>query len=496
MDLLKQFKTARLRHVPLIAWQTPDPAATIAMLGPVIGESAVIRWDIVSGMKGLNEAGRAALQSLFEDDTTVGNPVECMVRGKLLPPSTVLFAMNSHRFLTEISFVQAVWLLRDQYKDDTNRTLVLLGTQFKLPEELQHDVVVLDEPLPEEPALHSQAVDLLESNEIKVADDILKTAVHRGRGMSAFAWEQALAMSLEPDGIDLKALEQRQIQGLEQTPGIRFNRSKETFDDIGGLQEISEFVARNQGGPKPAQAVVWIDEIEKAMAGVGGDLSGTTDDMLGVLLNEMQENQWDGLIAFGVPGSGKSLLARAMGNSFKIPSIMLDLGATKGSLVGQSEGQIRQALKVIKAVANGAAYFVATCNSVHNLRPELIRRFTDDIWYFDLPTSDEKEAIWKISMSKFSLTDKKRPDDVGWTGSNVFNCCKRAWRQSISLIEAAKSVNPFARSNSKMLEDMRKQADGKYLSASSPGVFKMQVSTQEAGELYPSLGKGRQVKMS
>ena len=57
-----------------------------------------------------------------------------------------------------------------------------------------------------------------------------------------------------------------------------------------------------------------------------------------------------GLLLLGVPDTGKSGLAKALGNEVGRPTLQMDVGALMGSLVGQSEANLRQALKVAEAM--------------------------------------------------------------------------------------------------------------------------------------------------
>lgn len=58
-----------------------------------------------------------------------------------------------------------------------------------------------------------------------------------------------------------------------------------------------------------------------------------------------------GVVLLGFAGCGKSLIAKSMGADWRLPVIRLDVGAVYGSLVGASEANIRQALKVVEAAA-------------------------------------------------------------------------------------------------------------------------------------------------
>ena len=51
------------------------------------------------------------------------------------------------------------------------------------------------------------------------------------------------------------------------------------------------------------------------------------------------------------PGCGKSAFCKGLGNELGRPTLLLDLGALYGSLLGATEGNIRQALRVADAMA-------------------------------------------------------------------------------------------------------------------------------------------------
>ncbi len=58
-----------------------------------------------------------------------------------------------------------------------------------------------------------------------------------------------------------------------------------------------------------------------------------------------------GIMLLGPPGSGKSALAKALGNETNRPTLVLDVGALMGSLVGATEANVRRALKIVDAMA-------------------------------------------------------------------------------------------------------------------------------------------------
>lgn len=147
-----------------------------------------------------------------------------------------------------------------------------------------------------------------------------------------------------------------------------------------------------------------------------------------------------GILVAGVPGSGKSLVAKALGLTYSQPILRLDIGVLFNSLVGSSEARTREALKQAEAFGTCILWIdeiekglsgtqssgqtdggttarvfstiltwmqereagvtvLATANDVTALPPELLRRF-NEIFFVDLPTRREREEILKILLSK------------------------------------------------------------------------------------------------
>ena len=213
-----------------------------------------------------------------------------------------------------------------------------------------------------------------------------------------------------------------------------------------------------------------MDEIEKALGWSGVDNTGVSQDHLGLILSYMQDKEVDGLIFIGPPGAAKSAIAKAAGNEANIPTVSLDLGAMKNALVGKSGEQTRAALNVVEAISQGRTLFIATCNSIGVLPPELRRRFTMGTFFFDLPTQDERARIWEIYEKKY-LVDGKRPSDVGWTGAEIKQCCKLSSKLKISLELAATYIVPVSISAREQIETLRSQASGKFIDAARPGLY-------------------------
>jgi SpoVK/Ycf46/Vps4 family AAA+-type ATPase len=262
---------------------------------------------------------------------------------------------------------------------------------------------------------------------------------------------------------------------LKKNNLLTLHRGGERFDDLGGLASLKNFCRR---ALRPDRRV----------------------NPRGVLL-------------LGVAGTGKSCFARALGNETGRPTLLLDVGALYGSLVGATEQNVRQALRVIDAMAPCVAFIdeiekalagvgssgdsgvatrlfgtlltylsdhesdvfvIATSNDISKLPPEFTRAERWDACYFlDLPTSPEKDLIWAQYRRLYAIPESQvRPDDTSWTGAEIKSCCRLAALLDVTLTQAAHNVVPVAVTAAEQVERLRTWASGRCLSAAAPGVYR------------------------
>ena len=482
MDLTENLKHARRAGVPLVAINTPDPRATMGTISKAVnGDVPVVCWDCISNLRPVNEAGRQALATVNADDAD-GNPVGFLEVASQLPEGTVAVFLQADAWIMEPPVVQGIWNLRDPYKT-SKRMLVLLASQIQLPPSLRGDVVTFDESLPDAEELEriaremdKAACDGNPNRKISTEEDIVRM-VEGTTGLSSFLAETAVAMALRKDGIDFDHLLENRYGMIEQTKGLSVDREKMTFDDIGGLGQIKEFGASLFNGPRPPSVVVRIEEIEKAMGGASGDTSGTSQDILQVMLSSMEDFGWAGVMAYGCPGAGKSLYSKALASTFGKLSLNLDLNGCKDSLVGNTEKNIREAMKVIQAIGGDRVFCVATANRLNTIPGELKRRFRYGVWMFDFPGQNERDKIWPIHRKGFDIPKSdERPDDSDFAGSDIRNCCELANRMGKSLKFASQFLGPVGKVAADVIRDSRKLAEGRFLSATHPGLFRLEES--------------------
>jgi hypothetical protein len=496
-DFVTTLRSARRVSTPLICARTADPASALGLIRESLNGKAdgapLILWDILSGLRPANPVAKESLCRVLDerDPSTVG-PADALVLAGGMPEDTILVFSNAHRFWNDAAVVQGIWNLRDSFKVVGSMLILLAAPGASLPPELSQDVLVIDEPLPAGEDLKRIVKDTFTAAEIDGPDpDLERKAVDALLGLSAFPAEQVLAMSLSKSGLDTEQLWERKRQVIEQTPGLSVWRGGESFSDVGGCGQVKRFLRAVITGEEAPRVVVFVDEIEKAFAGTGTDLSGVKTEMTGTMLSWMQDRDAEGIVLVGPAGTAKSAVAKAAGNTAGIPTISFDFGAMQNSLVGASGERLRAALQVVDAVSSGRSLWIATCNSIGVLPPELRRRFTLGTFFFDLPTKEERDAIWKIYLTKYRVSGTL-PEDEGWTGAEIKECCRKAYRLKISLQESAQYIVPVSRSAGEQIKALRQQASGKFLSASRPGVYQLQEAavTPRAGRAFRDLESG------
>jgi hypothetical protein len=488
MITLKPYRKAA---VPLMAIQTADPAEIIGLALKETDETGhpVIVWDCIHGAIAANNAAQTMEQVLNKDmepAIATSNPVEFLRAIEGVDEQTgnkaIIVALGLTEILNDpqskLATRQALWNLRDVLSQIG--ALLVMTAPMGWSNPFPDDIAIAIAPLPTKEE-HIQTMKNIcaaagVNEPPKKKQDTIGDAL---LGLNAFAAEQALALSVTKQGVNPESLWKRKRQQISETPGLSVYDGEETFEDLGGLNQAKKLFSSLIKGKRKPGAIVFIDEIEKALSGSSGDSSGVSQSMLGYLLSYMQDQDATGSIFVGPPGAAKSAMAKAIGNEGEMPTVTFDLGGIKGSLVGESESRMRKALAVVTAISGGRPFFVATCNAISVLPPELRRRFTIGTMFFDLPDEEERKTIWNIYIKKYKLNEQKTPSAEGWTGAEIKQCCDLADRLDLSLIEAAKFVVPVAVSAKEKIENLRKEAGGRYLSASDEGVYKYQMTNNK-----------------
>jgi hypothetical protein len=468
---MKRLGKAANQGVPLVAVRTADQPATVRAISGGFGKAGwgVVSWDCARGLQSIID-GDAAVGAICRDD---GPPPEAIEAPDVVslsaPERTVILILNAQRHL-DARLAQALLNARDPYAG-SNRMVVLVGPSFEIPTELGSDVYIVDNALPDAEARGGIVDAVAKSAHVELSDAARSELVGTLRGLSPFAASQVVSLASTPgERIDLGESRSQWIETINAVPGLSVDMSGYTLNDVAGLESYKGFARRVAAGLNPPDTIVRVDEIDKAMGGVAGDSSGVSQAILAALLTWMEEKRATGIIAVGPSGAGKSLCSVATGAACAAPTLSFDLEALKASLVGQSGERTRAALKTLEAFA-GRTFWIATCNSLAVLPLELRRRFKLGLWFFDLPTPAEADALFSMYTTRYGVEDIRPATYAGWSGAEIRNVCELARDLRMTPREASQYIVPGAVSAADAVEALRRSAHGKYLSASQPGAY-------------------------
>lgn len=505
------FRSVLRAGVPLVAYETADPAATInqcmrQMNGKI---RPCIQWDTCTGLKvirtgneTIDKEASAILKEIGEGPATYefSNAFPMVAAGmeRLNPSSSekpvraVFFAHMSNRAMipgNDMNPVacQAVWNCRDLFKA-TGSTLVLLGPSVKLPPELSNDAPTFEEPTPTQADIERLTDSIMDDAKgTKPEGDTRARVIDSLTGyLSEFAIEQSLALAMCDDGngsktYNLRRLWELKVASLKNTAGLEITQPEITFADMAGNDGAKDLFGKLINGRERFKGVFWLDEIEKMLAGGGGDLSGTSQAMIEQFLYWTEARKVLGVLLIGVPGAGKSHTAQCVAGQARVPLLRGSMSTVKGSLVGQSEQNMKAMLKAVDSVTTGKTLLIATCNSFESLTPEIMARFKIASMFYDYPTTDEAKALWTLYRAKYEVNPAEPvPPSHNWVGREIESCCHRAWLFNCTLAEAAQSVVPVCRANGAKMEALRKSVSGRFLSAARPGIYELDEAQQKA----------------
>lgn len=305
---------------------------------------------------------------------------------------------------------------RNLYNECYSATVFIISNKLSIPEELEDFVTVFDVPLPAVSEIKSIMIEFAKDLNINISEDVLNEISLSFKGLNEFQIKQILNLAYQDGGcldFDDKQLILRQKEQLIKKAGLLEMISiNESIDDIGGLENLKEWIYKKE---------CIFNRLDKAIK-FGVDIP-------------------KGIMIVGMPGCGKSLTAKATAKLFDIPLVRLDVGRLLGKYIGESEENMRKALRLSEAISpcvlwideiekafsgvgsfGGASdvttrlfgqfltwmqekentvFIVATANDISRIPPEFLRkgRF-DELFYVDFPNDEERRKIIEIHLKK------------------------------------------------------------------------------------------------
>ena len=292
-------------------------------------------------------------------------------------------------------------------------TLILLGCRLNLPPELDHEITRIDFGLPDTAALGTVLDGLMASGKLPNLDTAVReSALGNALGLTTTEAENVFALSAAETGaINPIIIAREKAQTLKRNGLLEIVGTTTRLADVGGLDQLKDWLTRRAGAFSLSAKSYGLPAPK-------------------------------GLLIVGIPGTGKSLTAKATASAFGLPLLRLDMGRVFGGIVGQSEANLRAVIQTAETIApcvlwideiekgfagsksggssdggtssrvfgsflnwmqekDKPVFIVATANDVSQLPPEFLRkgRF-DELFFVDLPDTDERAQIWEIVIHR------------------------------------------------------------------------------------------------
>lgn len=305
---------------------------------------------------------------------------------------------------------------RNLYNESYNASVFIVSSRLCIPQELEDLITVFDMPLPTVPEIRKIMIAFTEDLDIDVPEDVVSEIALSFKGLNEFQIRQILNLAYQDGGCldfdDRRLILSQKEQLIKKAGLLEMIPVHETIEDIGGLENLKEWIYKKE---------CIFNHLDKAIK-FGVDIP-------------------KGIMIVGMPGCGKSLAAKATAKLFEIPLVRLDVGRLLGKYIGESEENMRRALKLSEAISpcvlwideiekafagvggqgggsdvttrlfgqfltwmqekENTVFIVATANDISKIPPEFLRkgRF-DELFYVDFPNDEERRKIMEIHLKK------------------------------------------------------------------------------------------------
>jgi SpoVK/Ycf46/Vps4 family AAA+-type ATPase len=411
-DDLRQLLESRF---PILIVETAEERRFLQMIESVatLADVPLFTWSVVQGMRRAPRGDR--ILETRELVAALWHLLKTPQNGwfVFLDPQPFLDGPEVTRLIREIGF--------DYTR--TQQTLVFVGSSLALDSDLMRmSATFRMAPMTPDDArkLFKEEAEIYASRNdgqtVKADPTAYELMVQHLCGLSREDARRLVRQSIENDGrIDMEdvgRLLRQKHESLGRGGALQLVTDVESFDRVGGQAHLKK----------------WLDLRRGAFLGTDG--AANLDVPKGVML-------------LGVQGGGKSLAAKAVAGSWRVPLLRLDFGAMYDKYHGETEKNLRTALETASAMSpcvlwldeiekglaagdpsgdagvsrrvlatlltwmserRNRVFLIATANDITALPPELLRkgRF-DEIFFVDLPSEAVRREIFRIHLDKRNL---------------------------------------------------------------------------------------------
>jgi MoxR-like ATPase len=470
-------------NVPLIDLVTYEEDRVLQALERLDTKVGIYAWDLADGFKTIREGQPPLPKKEVNSETLLPFLAEQMPSGCVVALKDFHHTWNLRKPLVTRKLRNMAPALRAK-----NQFLVMLTPVRELPVELKDDVVILDVPPPGAEELGRLFTGL--SGQLpreaqprkEVREKLIQSALGLTTNQARLAFSQVYAEFGRFDERGPVRVTAAKRQVIRESGALEFWPAEEGEAAVGGLDLLK----------------VWLAKREMAF---------------GQEARQAQLPYPRGVALIGIPGTGKSLTAKMTSGVWKLPLLRLDVGAVFGSLLGESEQNMRKAIQLAETVSpcilwvdemekafagaapgvstSGAAtrvfgtfltwmqerktpvFVIATANEISGLPVELLGRF-DATFFLDLPNAAERREIFLVHLKRAGVDFPERRmkmDELversrGFVGREIERVVREAQFSAFAdqnremeqqdLLGALAEVIPISKSHAGVIDELRK----------------------------------------
>ena len=420
---------------PIILIETHEELRSLDLLERVcnLRNQAYFTWNVSQGLRRNGRTDRVP---------ETKNAPDLLRHLEATPQNGVYALLDFHPYLQDPICVRLIKNIVQTYHK-TERTLVFISHQMSLPPELERLAARFTLSIPDQKGIRDllkEEIKLWEVHNDKVTgqQDAVDALIQHLVGLSAEDARRLIRLALRNDvaltQTDIPRVLKAKHDLFGQSGMVNLELDTAQFADVAGVKNLKRWLTQR----KPA--FLGLPEAEGLDAPKG-------------------------IMLLGVQGCGKSLAAKAVAGAWNAPLLHLDFGKLYNKFIGETERNLREALKTADAMApcilwideiekslstesadsdNGSSqrllgtlltwmaerksrvFIVATANDIQALPPELVRKGRlDEIFFVDLPDAATREEIFRIHLAK-RKQDAKQFDIqqlalacVGFSGAEI-----------------------------------------------------------------------------
>ena len=401
-------------HTPILVLQTHEERRALELLKDIalnVG-SPIFKWSITTGMQ--------RLDLIMDVQPHLKEPAQVLGHIKSSQFEGIYLLLDFHPYLQDPLHVRLLKELAMGFNQNHSK-LVLVSHKIDLPAELKKLSASFNLSLPDDEQLmelvRDEASQYSKANaNVKMNADrkVVQQLINNLKGLTYNDARRLIRAAIVDDGAitdsDLPGVMQVKYELMNRDGVLAFEFETSKFSELAGMKGLKN----------------WLVQREKFFH--------QSVDMQGM-------ESPKGILLLGVQGCGKSVAAKAVAGAWKVPLLRLDFGRLYNKYIGESENNLRKALKTAEVMSpcvlwidelekgisvsdnddgtsqrilgtlltwmaenKSQVFIVATSNAIEQLPPELIRKGRlDEVFFVDLPTAEIRANIFDIHLDKRKL---------------------------------------------------------------------------------------------